>query len=272
MHKKVNRIILLLIIQLNFISCSAQDIIPIIQSGRYSNEISSKGEHYYFLARYYIDRENKNIIDLRSLEKGINRVVKDADYSGYIILDIENKIYQELKKETIEHKNYHKNINAFVEMVKMVKDLRPKAKVGVYGFPFNFNFPAQKKNNDFEKLKPLLKTVDFFAPQIYLYYTEEERPVDFFDNYITNNLSLYFEYAEKLNKKVYPFVWYKIHPYNKKYGDNVIEPKLYSSYINNIKNFRYKEKKVEKIIYWEPSAETVDLDEKFKETIKLLKK
>ncbi len=265
------RIIYLLILQLTLINCYAQNIVPIIQSGRYNNEISSTREHYYFFGRYYIDKENRGIINLTSLEQGINKVVKDVDYNGYILLDIENKIYQELKSETIYHKNYHKNINAFVEMVEMVKALRPNAKVGVYGFPFNFNYQAQKKNNDFEKLKPLLKTVDFFAPQIYVYYTENEKSDDFLDKYINDNLSLYFDYASKINKKVYPFIWYKIHPYNKKYGGEVMSNKQYWNYLNNIKNFRYKGKKVEKIIYWEPSEETITLDKKLKETINLLK-
>jgi len=265
-----NTLILFVVALLN-LSCSSQKIIPIVQSNRYSAEVSSQSEHYYFFAQYYIDPEKKDIIDLENLKKGVNRVIKDVNYSGYIILDIENKVYKELKKETINHKNYKENISMFVEMVEMVKVLRPKAKVGVYGFPFNFHSASQKKQNNFEKLKPLLKTVDFFAPQIYLYYTTKERSQDFFDNYITDNLSLHFEYAGKLNKKVYPFVWYKIHPYNKKYGGNIIEPNLYSTYVNNIKNFRYQGKRVEKVIYWEPSKKTIDIDKKIKETINLFK-
>ena len=268
---KTLKILILFIITLLNFSCSSQRIETVVQSNRYSNEELLKDNHYYFFAGYFIDPQKKGIIDLESLEKGVSRVIKDVNYSGYIVLDIENKIYQELKKETIQHKNYNKNIKMFVQMVETVKLLRPKSKVGVYGFPFNFNYDSQKKQNNFEKLKPLLETVDFFAPQIYLYYTEEERPIIFFDNYITNNLNLYFEYANRLNKKVYPFVWYKIHPYNKKYGGNVMSSKQYTYYLTKIQDFRYGSQKVEKIIYWESSKVTVDLDEKLNETIKILK-
>ena len=66
-------------------------------------------------------------------------------------------------------------------------------------------------------------------------------------------------------------MWYKIHPSNKKYGGSVVSAKQYYEYLNMLKNYKYKNKRVEKVIYWEPAKTTIDINKKIKETIKLLK-
>ena len=93
-----------------------------------------------------------------------------------------------------------------VKAVELVKNLRPKAKVMVYNIPFRFNNKNQKKHSDFDKLYPLLSAVDVFAPSLYIHYTEKQKSDKFLKNYINDNLNLSFEYAEKLNKKVIPFI------------------------------------------------------------------
>lgn len=158
-----------------------------------------------------------------------------------------------------------------VKAVELVKNLRPKAKVIVYNIPFRFNVTSQKRFSDFDKLYPLLKAVDVFAPSLYLHYDGKQKKPQFFTDYINNNLELSFKYAGKLNKKVYHFVWYRIHPSNKKYGRQVINSKQYSEYLSLIKEYRYKKKRVENIIYWEPANETIDINLKLKETCQLLK-
>ncbi|MBB4120080.1 hypothetical protein GGR32_002392 [Mesonia hippocampi] len=262
------KIIILLVALLNY-SCSAQEVRPVIQSGRYSQEVSLKMDNYYFFGSYYIDPTKKGIIDLKTLEKGILKVIKDLNYSGYVVLNIENKVYQELRSNSMNHKNYHHNIRMMVGAVELVKELRPKAKVMIYNIPFRFISENHKKYSDFDKLYPLLRAVDVFAPSLYLHHDEKEKKPHFFSTYIKNNLDLSFEYAEKLNKKVYPFVWYKIHPSNKNYGGNIISSNQYSEYLKLIKNYRYKNERVEKVIYWEPANETIDINQKLKETVEL---
>jgi len=267
----MKKILTLIIVALLSFSCSAQKIKPIIQTKKYSQEVSSGSDNYFFLGRYFIDPEKKGVIDLKSLEKGINKVIKDTDYSGYVVLNIENKVYQELRSNSMSHANYHKNINMMVKAVELVKKLRPKAKVMVYNIPFRFNTKNQKKHSDFDKLYPLLSAVDVFAPSLYIHYDEKQKKPQFFTDYINNNLELSFKYAEKLNKKVYPFIWYRIHPSNKNYGSNIIRSEQYSEYLNLIKNYRFKNKRVEKVIYWEPANPTIDINDKLKETIDLFK-
>src|SRR5690606_30575861 len=176
----MKKILTLIIVALLSFSCSAQKIKPIIQTKKYSQEVSSGSDNYFFLGRYFIDPEKKGVIDLKSLEKGINKVIKDTDYSGYVVLNIENKVYQELRSNSMSHANYHKNINMMVKAVELVKKLRPKAKVMVYNIPFRFNTKNQKKHSDFDKLYPLLSAVDVFAPSLYIHYDEKQKKPQFF--------------------------------------------------------------------------------------------
>lgn len=264
-------ILLLSIIVILNSGCSAQVIKPIIQSSRYNYKVTTVSDNYYYFGGYYIDPNKEDIINFVTLKNGINKIIKDIHYNGYIILNIENKIYHELKEEPITHKYYKKNIESFVDMVELVKELRPNAKVAIYNIPFMFHYEVQRKRSDYDKLYPILNVVDFFAPSLYIHYSEQQRKKSFFENYIKSNLDLNFEYAEKLNKKVYPFVWYKIHPSNKEYGGSVVSAEQYYEYLNMLKNYKYKNKRVEKVIYWEPAKTTIDINKKIKETIKLLK-
>src|SRR5690606_41891450 len=218
----MKKIILFIVVAMLNLSCSAQQIKPIIRANKYSQEISFGKDSYFFLGEYFIDPEQKGTIDLKSLEKGINRVIENPDYNGYVVLNIENKVYQELRSNSMSHKNYQHNINLMVKAVELVKKIRPNSKVMIYNIPFRFISLNHKEYSDFDKLYPLLNAVDVFAPSLYLHHDEKEKKPHFFSTYIKNNLDLSFEYAEKLNKKVCPFVWYKIHPSNKNYGGNVI--------------------------------------------------
>lgn len=263
--------VVLIIMMLVGLSTTAQSISPIIQVKRYSQEVSYGNDNYYFLGQYYIDPKKKGIIDLKSIEKGILKVVKDKNYSEYIVLDIENKVYHELRTNSKNHVNYKKNIKSLVEVVNLVKKLRPKSKVVIYNIPFKFISSNQKSNNDYEKLYPLLQAVDALTPSLYLNYTDTQKKSAFFSSYIDDNLDLCFEYAERLNKKVYPFIWYKIHPSNRKHGGDVIASKQYANYLNLIKKYRYKSSRVEKVIYWEPAKETVNVNDWLDKTVKVLK-
>lgn len=252
-------------------SCLSQNIRLFIQSERYTNEVSSLGEKYFFFGKYYIDRSNQGIINLSTLEAGINTRIPNKKSSDLIVLDIENKVYQDVKTKSSSDPNYQSNITKLVGMIQRVKKLRPNARVVLYGMPFNFNYDFQKHYNDFEKLKPLLRVVDYLTPALYLMYSNLEKGDDYFKKYINSNLNLTFQFAEKVNKPVLPFVWYKIHTYNKISGGSEISSCLYSNYLKLIKDYKYKNKKVDGIIYWESANQTLNINKKLDTTLKILK-
>lgn len=249
----------------------AQDFTIFTQSKRYKIQCKNCVRNYYFFGQFYIDKNKKNIIDLKSLEAGINTIIPDKESSDLIVLDIENKVYQDVKTKGSSDEGYQSNITKLVEMILLAKKLRPNAKVVLYGVPFNFNYNFQKNYNDFDKLKPLLDVVDYLTPSLYLMYSGFEKGDDYFKNYVNSNLELTFQLAAKVNKPVLPFVWYKIHPYNKISGGGVLNNNLYTTYLKLIKDYRYGNKKVSGIIYWEPAKETVNISQKLDSTLKILK-
>lgn len=268
MKKSIIISILLVLIQSKF---CAQDFNIFIQSKRYEVHCKTCVKNYYFFGQFYIDKNKKNIIDLKGLEEGINRVIPNQKSSDLIVLDIENKIYQDIKTKNKSHINYQSNISELVDMIRFTKKMRPNSKVVLYGLPFNFNYEFQKKYNDFYKLRPLLLAVDYLSPSLYLMYSGMEKRDYYFEDYINSNLDLTFQMAEKVNKPVLPFLWYKVHPYNKLSGGSLIDDNLYKIYLNLIKNYRYKNRKVAGIIYWEPGSVTIDINQKLNHTLKILK-
>lgn len=266
-----NFIVLILIFLIVPSDLNAQNFTIFTQNKRYNIKCKNCIRNYYFFGQFYIDQGKKNIINLKSLEQGINKIIPNKQDSDLIVLDIENKIYQDIKKNNKLDQNYRLNINKLVEMIQFTKKLRPNARVVLYGMPFNFNYDFQKHYNDFEKLKPLLQAVDYLTPSLYLMYSNFEKDDDYFKKYINSNLDLTFQFAEKVNKPVLPFVWYKIHTYNKISGGSEINSNLYSNYLKLIKDYKYKNKKVNGIIYWEPANETLNIDEKLDSTLKILK-
>jgi hypothetical protein len=126
--------------------------------------------------------------------------------------------------------------------------------VGIYGIPFSFNYSFQKDANNFIKIKPLLNKVDFISPSLYMAYSEQQYSDEKTKSLIENNLSLFLDYSKRANKPLYLYVWYKIHPANKKYGLSNMSTKRMNLYLSTINNFRYNGKKVDGLIWWEPSV------------------
>jgi hypothetical protein len=269
--KKCIIIMMFLIIPIN--KGVAQNFTVFVQSNRYKIKCENCIKNYFFFGQYYIDKKNNNIIDLKTLESGINTIIPDKNNSDLIVLDIENEIYQNIKTKDISDINYKSNIGKLVEMVKLTKRIRPKAKIVLYGMPYSFNYNFQNKSfNDFNKLKPLLQVVDYLSPALYLMYSDRQKSDNFFKNYIKDNLDMTFDMAAKVNKPVIPFIWYKVHPYNKLFGGNEISDSLYNLYLNELQKYEFKGKKIAGVIYWEPAKETININHKLEKSIKILNK
>ena len=263
-----NLIIILLLVSNSVVF--SQNLIVYTQKKKYKSSIVQSTNNFYFFGEYYIDKNKQGIINKRTLINGIEKVITNKNYSDLIVLDIENKVYKDLKVKSKNDHNYEKNINSLIDMIVAVKEIRPKAKIVLYGLPYSFNFDFQKKYNDFEKLKPLIEVVDYLTPALYIHYSSKQKSSKYFDDYIKNNLDLFFKFAEKSNKQVIPFIWYKIHPYNQNYGGDLIDDLTYNNYLNYIKKYRYNGKKVNGVIYWDAQNITIDINNKLTETLKIL--
>jgi len=226
-----------------------------IQKNRYNRQIqsNSKFTDYKFLGGYYIDRNRKNIIDKNQVREGLNKIFPDKEAFGILCVDLENKLYLDLKKNG-NSSDFRNALTQFCSLVDFIKNLRPNVKVGIYGMPFSFNYKFQKDVNNFSKIKPLLDKVDFISPSLYMAYSEQQYTDEMTKSFIESNLSLFLDYSKKANKPLYLYVWYKIHPSNKKYGLTNMSNKRMNLYLNTISNFRYDGRKVDGLIWWEPSV------------------
>ena len=81
---------------------------------------------------------------------------------------------------------------------------------------------------------------------------------------LIENLKSALIYGIRLNKPVVPYVWYLIHPSNKKFGNQIIGKEEMKLYLNTIKNYCYLDKKAQGIIWWEPKDTFYNISEEMK--------
>ena len=260
MKNKILHLILFLLI--TYGAYSQNSFIILVQDNRYKLNLPMEYGKYKYMGRYYIDRANKGVINYDNVNEGLNRYFPNKNEEGFLSLNLENAIYIQMRDGEKNSPATKKAVNQFVDLVNYIKEKRPKLKVGVYGIPFSFNYESQKLRNDFDKLEPLLIEIDYISPSLYLAYSENQKNYSYVINHVEKNLSLFMKYASRVNKPVYPYVWYRIHPYNKKYGLEIMSKRRNYLYLKTIKDFKYNNEKVDGIIWWEPSTSTEMLQDK----------
>jgi len=229
----------------------SQDFKIYFQKNRYNVEHFENMDYgyYQFVGYEYVDREKKDIIDHEAVKQRIIELYPNEDDTGFLSLDIENRLYLDLRKKS---KSVRKAaVKEFVKIVEVVKALRPNVKIGVYGIPLKFNYDFQKEQNFFRELKPLLKKVDYISPDIYFSFSESEQNEERFLRNLDDNLTLFMDWSTRVNKPLYPYVWYLIHPYNKKFGGKPISDERMSLLLSRIKSFRYKGQAISGVLWWE---------------------
>lgn len=235
-------------------SVRAQKFTIYFQKDRYNLELIEELNYgyYQFIGYAYVDRYKKNIIDHEAVKKRVLELYPDRDATGFLSLDIENKLYFDLRDKSPSVRKAA--VNEFIKIVDVLKKLRPNVKIGVYGIPLKFNYDFQKRQNHFDDLKPLLKRVDYLSPDIYFSFSEKEQNDERFLRNLEDNLTLFMDYATRVNKPLYPYVWYLVHPYNKKFGGKPISDERMTLLLDKIKNFRYKGQRIPGVLWWESWA------------------
>lgn len=256
MKLSISFIIYFLLNNLLFAQENAQKIF--IQKNRYNIEIqkNSRFENYKFFGKYYIDRYNQNIIDYNQVIEGVNLYYPNREDSGYLMIDLENQIYQNLKSKDSVLRG--KAVNKFKQLIGFIKSRRPNIKVGLYGIPFSFNYDFQKKYNHDHTLEDLLKVVDFLSPSLYFSYSEQQQNIISLKKFAETNLQLFLDYGQRVNKPVYVYVWYSVHPYNKRYGGQIVSKERMECLLSILKTYKYNSKSVDGIIWWEPMKSEIN--------------
>ena len=238
-------------------SQSIDDFNIYIFKKRYNSDTQKKAEELKnvksmdLISGYAIDPNKKGIIDLQSVSKYITRLYPNKNDQGLLCLNLENKLYQNLKSNRVSEATFKEAINSFVSMLNLIKQLRPNVKVGIYGLPFR-TFGASQISPDYNKLDPILKICDFIFPSLYIIYPDKQISAKRNNDYFVQNLDAAFKYGERLKKPVIPFVWYLVHPLNKAYGYEMLSKTEMKRHLDFLKQYRYKNTmKVGGVVWWD---------------------
>lgn len=205
------------------------------------------------LGSFMYDPNRIGEINFKSINKHIIAMFPDKYSNGVLNIDIENQYYHDLMNSRKGSKKANQAIDMFVNVIDYIKELRPNVKIGVYGMPYRMRVDAHSKRNMAMKLDPILSKVDILMPSLYFFSPEQEVGLDENFRYLENNLKVAFEYAERLNKEVIPFVWYLIHPNSEsEFLSSALPRDEMSNYISMIKNSSsVNGTKVSGVIWWD---------------------
>jgi len=230
-----------------------------IQNNRYNNYIvnlavsNNQIDFYHYLGNYYIDKKKEDIINLKNVEEGLNILFPDRNARAFLCLNIENEVYKGIRDNLKDSKKFIHNNQELIKLIQFVKKKRPNVQVGIYGIPFNYYWSVQKLRNTEKKYDELLREVDFISPHLYIHYPNHQVGKTANFDYLNKNMVQALEYGKRLNKPVIPYVWYLVHPANKKYGREYIDVNTMKEYLNHIRKFQFEGRKINGVIWWEPS-------------------
>ena len=214
--------------------------------------LRAKGvEDYTILMRAHIDPKNTGDFDENIFVNSIHKFFPNEKDNSLLCLDLENKLFEDLKKEK-GNPEYKHAIERFIKMVSLAKKLRPHLKIGIYGLPFRVFWEHTRVWNEGGKLDPLLQNCDVIFPSLYVLYPAKEIGLKKNLLYLEENLQCALEVGARLKKPVIPFIWNVVHPSNRRHGGELVDVDELLEYVNLIRSYTYKNEKVKGIIWWEP--------------------
>lgn len=187
-------------------------------------------------------------LDEQKLEKQIIERYPNKDATGFCVLDWEGKSMEAFKNP--KNKKFQYYVNQFVKTLKFAKKLRPNVKWAFYHLPYISYWDNVKKGRGKNlALDLIFSNQDFIAPSLYVFFPEE----DYWDKniaYIKNNMEIALEIGYKYSKPVYPFIWHRAHPGNKKFANELLPPIFFKQTINQISSASYKNKRATGVFWW----------------------
>lgn len=259
-HYLTRRVNFILVFLFYFSSSYSQNLEFKLQKNRYNSvNISSMNKgHYDFIGHAYIDPRGQNSIDYDLLKSKVLKQYPVGNETDFLILDIENQVFRDLKS-----KNYRKRqsaSNKLIAMIKLVKKLRPNLKVSLYGVPFRFNYQFQKKQHFDDVILPLMKEMDFLSPDLYFSNSCDEQNTSSYLANLKENLGLFVSYSKKANKPLYPFIWYKVDPYNKRSGNSTICKERMDLLLTTLNSFSNDNNVIKGVLWWENWYKGIEKD------------
>jgi len=186
-------------------------------------------------------------LDLTKLEKTILQDIPNPNDSGFLVLNWEGEGLKELfaQKNNVRFSNY---IQQYVDALRFVKKLRPQIKCAYYNIPFpRYESTDRTHLQRIDKLNKIIREQDFLAPSMYIRYPNSNTKNR---DYIEANIGFALRTAKKYNKPIYPFVWHRVNPIDKRNAWQLVSLNIFRETIKEILNANYDNKKVDGIFWW----------------------
>jgi hypothetical protein len=208
-------------------------------------------KEYRLMLGIHIDPKKQGVIDREVFERNIIKFYPNTNSTGVLCLDLENKLFENLKNCKKESKDYKQAEAAFIWMVNTVKTMRPNLKIGIYGLPVRVYY-LNSKEFDPKKFDKIFLSCDYIFPSLYTMYLDKQVGRVRNEKYLKDNLEIALGYGLRLHKPVIPFVWNLVHPSNKKDGGALIDKSEMLKNILFVKNFKFKGLSAHGIVWWDP--------------------
>lgn len=255
--KICSTLILFLLLKTSVLAQKQSDFKIFYDAPRYNASLNSiiaynnNFVNYKLMVGAFIDPKKTGYVDKEVFIKSISFFFPNSKSSGILCIDLENTIYHNLYKFGINSTEFREASQLFIWMLQTVKKIRPEVKVGFYGIPFRAYY-ANKNNTS--KLDVILSKVDYIFPSLYTMYPNKQIGKARNEKYLKDNLEIALDFGVRLNKPVVPFLWNLVHPSNKKFGGQLVDKNEVLQNIDFIKKFKYKNKSVVGIVWWDPDS------------------
>lgn len=186
------------------------------------------------------------------LQKAIMSKIPNPKATGYAVLDWEGRATNILFTSSISSKIFKEMTVEYVKSIEFAKKIRPNIQWGFYNFPaVNYgSISTKQENNIYNRYLPIMKASDFLTPSLYLLHDRSEVSDSFSYQYAATNTKMAIKFGEKLNKKVFPFIWQR-YTGNSRSLNKLIEPKHFQNFVRTILNQAVDKNKVDGVIWWD---------------------
>lgn len=255
MRNNLNKVLILLlfIIATHFETLGQSNIPMLFFKDRYEkakvSRIIADSENIKIIGASSIYQNHQSPINLDLYRIKLKKLIPNRYDNSLLCIDIENYQYDDLKSSNSKKLNLA--TKAFVELIELTRRERPNLRIGIYGLPFPYYYSYLNKNQDLRKFDKILSRVDVLFPSLYIYYPANQKSIKSNLEYFDKNLDLAFRLGSMHNKPIYPFFWYLVHPSNKKYSYYMLPKDEVFEYINHIREYRNKGRKVSGIVWWD---------------------
>lgn len=200
--------------------------------------------------RRIVQENNPWLFDEVILRSNIERLVPDSQSEEMIVLNWEGKAYKAIQAGP-GHPDYERASEQFIAAYKLVKHLRPRTKVGYYGFPirdyWNRDDAWRARNRS---LDPFMANFEVLFPSIYDFYDSSTKRGSGDLDYVRENVEEALRTGSRIGKLVMPFVWHRYHTSNKTKRLQLIPLPEFAAHVGAAAGARFEDKSIDGLVWW----------------------